>query len=95
MRIDKALEFASMDKGTKFALYLCQYANPDTKIFSRTYKQIQKDLGVSHVTIAKYFQTLENSGLIVRAGDGRWKVPAVIAKSESCDGPEWYVESKK
>lgn len=95
MLIDKALERVGLDNGAKFVLYLCQYANPDTKIFSRTYKQIQNDLGISQVTIAKYFQTLEDSGLIIRSGNGRWRIPAVIGKSESCDGPEWYVESKK
>ena len=94
MRIDKTLEFVGMDKGTKFALYLCQYANPNTKIFSRTYKQIQDDLGISQVTIAHYFKLLEESNLIIRAGDGKWRVPAVIGASESCDGLEWYAESK-
>ena len=94
MLIDKALEYIGLDKGTSFALYLIQYANPETKIFSRTYKQIQEDLNISQVTISRYFKLLEEDGLIVRAGVGSWYIPAVIGRSDTCDGPEWYVEGK-
>ena len=94
MLIDKALEHVGLDNGTKFALYLFQYANPKTKVFSRTYKQIQEDLGISQVTIARYFKVLEECGSIFRAGEGKWFIPGVIGKSDTCDGPEWYVEGK-
>ena len=95
MLIDKAIAFAGADKGTMFALYLCQHANPHTKIFSRSYKQIQDDLGISQVSIAKYFKLLEESNLITRAGDGKWRIHAVVQGSETCDGPEWYVTSRR
>ena len=92
MLLDRALEYIGLDKGSAFVL---QYSNPKTKIFSRTYNQIQEDLGISHPTVARYFKTLEEAGLIIRAGTGKWIIPAVIGKSYTCDGPECYVRSKR
>ena len=94
MLIDKALEYIGLDKGTSFVLYLIQYSNPETKIFSRTYKQIQEDLKISPATIARYFKTLEQNSLIFRAGEGKWFIPAVIGRSYTCEGPECYVVGK-
>lgn len=95
MRIDTALERIGLDKGTKFLLYLVQHTNPGTKIFNRTYKQIQSDIGISQVTISRYFKSLEENSLIFRVPSGGWFVPAVIGDSDTADGPEWYVESKR
>lgn len=94
MLIDKAMGHVGLDKGTSFVLYVLQHTNPRTKIFSRTYTQIQNDLGVSRVSISQFFKGLEEDGLLVRAGEGKWFVPAVIGKSQTCCGPEWYVEHK-
>ena len=76
--IDKALEGLPMSKEEEVALYILRNTDGDTKIFSRTYKQIQKDINVSQVTIAKVFKILESNGTLIRAGVGKWYLPGVI-----------------
>lgn len=91
MLIDNVFNFVKPDKGAQFILYLIGHADPSTKIFSETYKQIQKDLGISEPTISRFFKILEESGTIARAGFGKWYIKAVVGESDSCDGPDFFV----
>lgn len=94
MRIDKAMEYLNPSKGVQLILYIAQYTDGNTKIFSRTYNQIQKDTGISQVTIAKIFKDLESKGLMIHVSQSKWLIPAVEGYSDSSEGPGWFVESK-
>lgn len=76
--IDNALLRLSLSKGEELAFYILRHTNGDTKIFSRSYAQMQKDLGISQATIAHAFKEMEKNGGIIRAGVGKWFIPAVV-----------------
>lgn len=83
--IDKALEKLPASKEEEVALYILRHTDGDTKIFSRTYNQIQKDINVTQATIAKVFKTLEANGTLIRAGFGKWYLPGVIGYAPESD----------
>lgn len=93
MRIDLVAKRTEQTPGDRFALYLIQHTDNRTKIFSVPYAQIEKDLGISQVSIARFFKTLEAHGSIIRAGRGKWIVPAVIGPADSDDGDGYFVEN--
>lgn len=93
MLLDNLWEIFKPDKGAQFLFYLVGNTNGKTRIFSKTYKQISKDLNISEPTIAKYFKRLEEGGSIERVGTGKWLIKAVIGESDTCDGPDCYISA--
>lgn len=91
MLIDPIFQKLDNSAGTRLIMYLLGHTNGDTKVFSRTYAQIQKDLGISSSTIARYFKRLESQGLLIRKSRSEWIVPAIMGYSDTCEGPEWYI----
>ena len=94
MLIDRAYEMLEPSKSMAVIMYVLQHTDGDTRIFSRTYNQIQKDTGVSQATIAKVFKYMESKGAIEYLGKSRWMNYVVKGASYRCDGPEFYVENK-
>lgn len=73
-------------------LYLMQHVDSNF-VFSRTYKQIQKDLKVTEPTISSTLKKLQDAGSIEHLGGSRWKVNVLEDGSDTCDGTEWYVRN--
>lgn len=94
MLIDKAFNMLGTSKIMDVLIYVLQHTNGDTRIFSRTYNQIQKDTGVSQMTIAKAFKYMQDKGALEYLGNSRWLNYMVEEYSDTCDGPEFYVENK-
>lgn len=94
MLIDRAMDYFPLSNGAKIVLYILQHTDVNTKIFSRTYNQIQKDLNVSQPTISKVFKTLKENETLIPAGVGKWYVPAVVGYSDTAEGPEIFVRNK-
>ena len=94
MRIDTLIEALEQSKQVRILMYIISHANPDDRVFSKTYKQISKDLNVSEPTIAKTLKKLESVNTIERVGNGRWLVKVISGYSDTCDGPGLYIERK-
>lgn len=88
--VDKAIANLKLSAAEKIVFYILRNTNGDTKIFDRTYKQIQKDLNVSPNEISNVFHKLESNGTLIRAGFGKWFVPAVIGY-ECDDEDAWTI----
>ena len=94
MLVDRAFDMLGTSRAMDVAFYVLQHTDGHTKIFNRTYNQIQKDTGASQGTIAKVFKYMESIGALEDLGNSKWVNNVVEGYSSSCDGPEFYVENK-
>jgi len=90
MLIDKALKDLN-DKSVDLITYILQHTNYKTHIFTRTYRQMQKDVGVSQPTIARVMKKFVETGAAEYLGGSSWKINVITGTSDSYEGPEWYV----
>lgn len=72
-------------------MYLMEHADDDF-IFTGTYSQIQKDVGVSQMTIADTLAKLRNIGSITYLGESRWKINLLERGSNTCAGADLYIK---
>ena len=93
MLLDKMYDMINPNSGERFGVYLITHANPETKIFSRTYKQISADLGIPRSSVEYYFKSLKKAGVIVKVGPDKWYIPAIECRSETCEAPGYYLTS--
>lgn len=89
--LDQAFRMMNLSKGAQIVYYILKHTDGETKIFSKTYKEIQNATGASQPTIAKVFDVLEGCGALVRAGFGKWYVPAVIGYEPDDEEENWYI----
>ena len=54
--------------------YIFSNFDKETKIFFGTYNQIATGTGISHPTVAKIMQSLQENGVVERINQGAWKV---------------------
>lgn len=90
MLIEDITDRLNPPKSVQILLYLMEHTDKN-KVFSRTYKQIQKDLNVSQPTIASTLKKLQSVGSIEYLGGSKWKINLLAESSDSCDGMELYV----
>ena len=93
MLINRAYEHPDTSKGARLVMYILQHTDGNTKVFSRTYKQIQEDTGISYMTIADVFKKLEADGTLIHTSKSEWFVPAVVGYSDKEEPDKDYVES--
>lgn len=89
--IDDVINKLTLSQAEEVVYYIIRHTDGDTKIFSRSYNQIQKDLNVTAKTVAKVFKLLEANGTLIRAGLGRWYVPAVIGYEPNDEDVDWAI----
>lgn len=65
--------------------YILSHTDGDSKVFKRTYIEIQKETGVSQVTISKVIRTMENLQFLEKLGKGCWKNNMILGKSRVAD----------
>lgn len=94
MLIDKAFETVGLTKAMEITLYIIQHTDAKTKIFCRTYKEIQKETGASERTIADTLKYLASKGALEHLGGSRWVNNMVEGYSRTCNGDELYVRNK-
>ena len=85
--------YAEMPKSAAMdiLMYIVSNTDPDTKVFSRTYEDIQKATGASRDTISRTIARLAMAGIIQWVGNGKWYNSIVDGWSKTCNGPDWYV----
>lgn len=89
--LDNAVSKLTLSKYEEIVFYIIRHTDGDTKIFSRTYAQMQNDLNVSQTTIAETLKVLENTGSIFRAGNGKWYIPAVVGYEPEDEYYDWAI----
>lgn len=94
MLVDKAFEMLGTSKAMDVAIYVLQHTNAKTKVFNRTYNQIQKDTGASQGTIARAFKYMESIGVLDYLGGSKWINNAVEGYSDNCNGNDFFVVNK-
>lgn len=90
MLIEDITDLLDPPKPVKILLYLMEHTDND-HVFSRTYKQIQKDLNVSQPTIASTLKKLQSVGSITHLGGSSWKINLLQEPSDTADGFDLYV----
>ena len=83
------------NKQMQVVIYILQHTDAKTKIFSRTYNQIQKDTKVSQPTIAKVLKVMQKNGAMEYLGDSRWRVPMVLDDVDVPKDPDYYYVHNK
>lgn len=58
--------------------YFIVHTDGDTKLFKRTYKEIQADTGISQVTIANAMKHMESTGAAEYLGNSTWRNNMVL-----------------
>jgi len=93
--VDEAFSKLDMTKSMELLFYLIQNTDVRSKIFRRTYKEIQKDTGASERTIARVIKYLESKGILEHVGTSEWRNNLVEEYSDRCDGEEFYVRNSR
>ena len=78
MFVENAYSRLNLSKAEIVVNYIIQHADPETKIFNRTYAQIQKDTGASSATVARVFNALEENKTLLRHSPSGWFVTAIV-----------------
>lgn len=82
------------DSGISVLLYIIEHTDPETKIFSRSYSQMEKELHVSSATISRTFKKLSESGVLINTGLGRWYNRIVGRVDDPYEGADVLAEFK-
>lgn len=72
------------NKQWEVLMYIIEHTDIETKLFTRTYNQIEQDVQVSQATIAKVFKKLQDNHFIERKGNLGW---VVKIRLEPCAAP--------
>lgn len=91
--LDAMLSYLKLSPAEAIVIYILRHTDGNTKIFSRTYNEIQKATGASQNTIARTFKALEKNGTLKRAGYGKWYVPAIIGYHPGKNENAWSLEA--
>lgn len=92
MLLEDIVEKLNPPKSVRILVYLMEHTD-ENYIFSRTYKQIQKDLNVSQPTIASTLKKLQDAGSIEHLGGSSWKINLLDCPSDTADGFDIYVQN--
>ena len=64
----------SNDRKSMVLFYLLAHYDTKVNVFFGTYNKIAKDTGISHPTVAKIMQSLQNTGTILKINNGAWRI---------------------
>lgn len=86
-------------KQVDILIYILERTNSATNVFIGTWKKIEQDLSVSHMTVSKVFRKLQESDFLTKVQNGVWMVsPAIMMKGKDFKQKlliEYYDETKK
>lgn len=73
--------------------YLVGHTDYRTMLFTKSYDQIRRDLGVSRAVIAETFKKLNELGLIEKKGAGVWLNHMIAEGSNTSEGFDYYFDN--
>lgn len=95
MLISNVVNKVDNSASTRLLMYVLSHTNTNSKIFHRSYKDIQKDTGVSADTVSRVMKALQDNGAAEYLGDSRWYMHIVTGGSDSYEGDDFYVTADK